>query len=281
MKYKSPRAKDSLRDLGVTPSKQRGQNFIIDTEVVSRVFDFGAPQPSENLVEIGPGLGALTERLLGVSGKLAVVEIEPQFCARIRDKFPAIHVEQADVREFDFRKLGDDLTVFGNLPYSFSTEIIFHLLDYAPVIKRAVLMLQREFAERVAAGPGSKTYGAISVNAQMRADIRLGPVIPGESFHPRANVESIMLELSMLKEPRHGVSDLLWLRKVVQGAFLQRRKKLKNSLMASGIFQGEAGVAAALAEACIDPGVRAEQLSIADFARLASTADQHRFVARR
>ena len=271
-----PRAKDALRDLGVTPSKQRGQNFIIDPTVIEGIVEFGAADEHEYVIEIGPGLGALTERLMATHKKMAVVEIEERFCRQLQEKFPTLRVECADVRNFDFSQLGSGLIVFGNLPYSFSTEIIFHLLDYAKTITRAVLMLQREFAERVAAPPGGRSYGALSVNAQIRADVRLGQVIPGDSFHPKANVESMLLELRMLERARYGIDDLRWFRKVVQACFLQRRKKLKNSLMASGIFPGESGVSMVLEAAGIDANKRAEALTLEEFARLASCGLMHR-----
>lgn len=162
------------------------------------------------------------------------------------------------------------------MPYSFSTDIIFHLLDHAPSINRAVLMLQREFAERVAAPPGSRTYGVLSIMTQLRAKARLGPVISGDSFHPRANVESILLELTMLPEPQFGVKDLRWVRKIVQGAFLQRRKKVRNSLRACGLFATETQLDQVLTDAGIDPNSRAEVLSIEDFARLSLCAAQAR-----
>lgn len=269
MKNKQPRAKDMLRDLGVVPTKQRGQNFIIDPNVLQQIIEFGSPKQGDHLVEIGPGLGALTEKLVLYDANLVVVEIEEQFCRPLKEKFPSIQVHQGDVRQVDFSTFGTELIVFGNLPYSFSTEIIFHLLDQGAAIKRAVLMLQREFAERVAAAPGSRTYGAISVNAQMRADVRLGGIISGESFHPRANVESILLELKILEKPRFQIENVEWFRRVVQAAFLQRRKKLKNSLLASGIFSNQEGVQQVLEMAQIDPGIRAEALTIEEFARLA------------
>lgn len=270
MKNKNfPRAKDTLRDLGVMPSKQRGQNFIIEPTVIEQIIEFGASERTDSVVEIGPGLGALTERLIATHDKMAVVEIEERFCRQLQEKFPALRVECSDVRTFEFSRLGSDLIVFGNLPYSFSTEIIFHLLDHAKSIRRAVVMLQREFAERVAASPGGRSFGALSVNAQIRADVRLGPVISGDSFHPKANVESMLLELRMLDKPRYEIEDLRWFRKVVQACFLQRRKKLKNSLLSSGIFAGDAGVSAVLESAGIDANKRAEALTLEEFARLA------------
>ena len=117
---KQKRAKDVLRSLDVVPSKQRGQNFIIDSAVISAIVDFGGPQAQDNLVEIGPGLGALTEVLQRIA-PLTVIEIEEKFCRELKGRFPAINVIHQDVRQVDFSTVGKDLVVFGNLPYSFST----------------------------------------------------------------------------------------------------------------------------------------------------------------
>lgn len=263
---KERRAKDVLRDLDVRPSKGRGQNFVIDSSVVRSIVDFGNPQPGEKLVEIGPGLGALTAELYG-RGELTVIEIEERFCEELARKFPGIHIINADVRDVDFSTIGSNLAVFGNLPYSFSTDIIMLLLEQSPALARAVLMLQREFAERLAAPPGGRDYGAISVACQMRADISTGPIVPGDSFHPPASVESMVIELRFLGQARHGVEDLGEFRKVVKAGFMKRRKKLVNSMRASGFYSGES-LDRAFAETGVDPGRRAETLTLEEFAAL-------------
>ncbi len=265
---KQPRAKDTLRSLDVRPSKERGQNFITDQSVLHSIVDFGHPEKGNQIVEIGPGLGALT-RELAPFGPLTLIEIEPKFCEALAKEFPAARIVNADVRMVNFADLGADLLIFGNLPYSFSTEIIFHLVANAAVIGRAVLMLQREFAERLAASPGGRDYGVLSVNAQMMADISLGPIIPGTAFHPIANVASRLVELKFLSKPRVDIGDMEWFKKVVRASFLQRRRKLWNSLKASSIGSPEA-IDAALRATGIDPGRRAETLSIPEFAALAA-----------
>lgn len=265
---KEGRAKDRLRDLQVRPAKSRGQNFVIDSSVVRSIVEFGDPQPAEKLIEIGPGLGALTAELAAYPD-LTLIEIEPRFCAELREKFPSARIVNADVREVDLAELGGDLVIFGNLPYSFSTEIITWMLDGASRLKRAVLMLQKEFAERLAAPPGGKDYGAISVGCQLRADIRSGPIVPGNSFHPPASVESMVIELRFLGGLRHGVADPEAFRRVVKAAFMKRRKKILNSMKSSGYYSGEA-IAAALEAAGIDPGRRAETLSLEEFVKLYS-----------
>jgi 16S rRNA (adenine1518-N6/adenine1519-N6)-dimethyltransferase len=271
-----PRAKDELSSLSVTPSKERGQNFIINPFVVEKIVQFGAPQPHEKLVEIGPGLGALTAALVNAA-PLTIVEIEPRFCAELAARFPSLTIVQSDVRRVDFSTLGSDLTVFGNLPYSFSTDIIFHLLKNRKSIRRAVIMLQREFAERVAADPGSKTYGSLSVAVQLYADAFLGPIIAGDSFHPPTKVESRLLQLTMRASPLVDVQDLEFFEKVVRAAFMRRRKKIANSLSGSGIFTEE-DVEAALKETQLDSSRRAESFSMHEFALLAEALYRRRKV---
>ena len=261
------KVKSKLKQLEVRPSKERGQNFVVSDEVISGILEFGAPQPNENLIEIGPGLGALTEGLFAVA-PLKVIEIESKFCVELKSKFPSIEVINADARQVDLSTLGDSLTIFGNLPYVFSTEILFRLVDYRQNIKRAVLLLQKEFANRVGACPGGRDYGVLSVSCQMVADIRFGPIFPGTSFHPPTKVDSRLIEVTFLEEPRFGVSDLAWLNRVVRAAFTQRRRQIFNSLKGSGMFSVDQ-VKQVLAALAIDPARRAETLSLNEFVQMA------------
>lgn len=261
------RVKDKLKQLDVRPSKERGQNFIIDPSVLHSIIDFGQPSANQHIVEIGPGLGALTSELARF-GPLTLIEIEASFCQELRKRFPQAQVVQADARSVDFSALGAELTVFGNLPYSFSTEIIFHLIEGAASIRTAVLMLQREFAERLAAEPGGRDYGVLSVNAQMWADMELGPIIPGTSFHPPTQVQSRLIRLTFLKQPRVQLGDSKWFQRVLKGSFLQRRRKILNSLKGSGIAPEEV-IVAGLQKAGVDPMRRAETLSLQEFVALA------------
>lgn len=261
------RAKDTLRDLDVRPSKERGQNFLIRPEVIDSIVDFAEPPVDSQIVEIGPGMGALTAKLVEL-GRLVVIEIEPNFCAHLAAKYPQVQIINQDVREVDFSTIGSKLFVFGNIPYVFSTDIVFHLLANRSVVQHAVLMVQREFAERVAASPGGRQYGSLSVAVQMHADIELGPVVPGNSFHPPTAVESRVMKITFRTSPRVEVEDPKHFEVVVRAAFAQRRKKLVNSLVSTGRWTKER-VNAALVAASISPDIRAEQLDIAEFARLA------------
>ena len=265
---KGPRAKDTLRTLDVRPSKERGQNFLIRPEVPEAIVAFAAAPPDAHVVEIGPGTGALTE-LLAKYSRLTLIEIEPKFGAYLREKYPHAEIIVKDAREVDFSEAGDNLFVFGNIPYVFSTEIVFQLLKHRKVVRHAVLMVQREFAERVAAAPGGREYGSLSVAVQVFADVELGPIVPGDSFHPPTAVQSRVMKLSFLREPRVQLADPEFFEVVVRASFAQRRKKVLNSLLSSGRWSRDVLVGA-LQGAGISPDTRAEQIDIAHFAELAA-----------
>ncbi len=264
---KPRRAKDTLRELEVRPTKERGQNFLIRPDVVDQIVGFADVQQGTQVVEIGPGTGALTE-LLAKHAPLTLIEIEPKFCAYLREKFPAAKIIERDARLVDFSEIGTDLFVFGNIPYVFSTEIVFQLLKHRQNIAHAVLMTQREFAERVAASPGGREYGSLSVAVQVFADVELGPIVPGDSFHPPTAVQSRVMKLSFLKTPRVAVKDPDYFEMVVRAAFSQRRKKVLNSLLSRGRWTKEV-LLRALELSGISPDTRAEQIDIAHFAGLA------------
>ncbi|MCB9029694.1 MAG: ribosomal RNA small subunit methyltransferase A [Deltaproteobacteria bacterium] len=260
--------KSDLVRLGVKPSKERGQNFLIDSGVVEEIIRFGHPTQEDTIVEIGPGLGALTKELSNFP-KLTLIEIESSFCLELTKKFESAKIVNEDVRFVDFSKLGADLLIFGNLPYSFSTDIVFHLIGSSDSISRAVLLLQKEFVERMAAQPGSKAFGTLSIGCQLFAKVRSGPVFDGSSFHPAANVDSQLVELDFYKESRFGfdVSDKMLLRQIVESAFHKRRKKIANSMKLAAQFSSEV-IDQALAEAGVDSDARAEHISLQSYVDL-------------
>lgn len=262
--------KQKLRELELRPSKARGQNFLLDNAVIETILQFGAAKSTENLIEIGPGLGALSAGLYAIRPQLTLIELEERFCAELAVKFPQAKVIQADVRRVNFNDLGSNLVVFGNLPYSLSTDIVFHLIEQAAYLDRAVLMLQREFVERMCASPGGRDYGTLSIGCQLWAELRAGPVISGDSFHPPAKVESMLVELHFSAVPRAPIDDLKFFRRVVKASFLQRRRKLINSLKGASLAPDQI-LNRALLECSIDAGRRAETLSISEFAALASS----------
>jgi 16S rRNA (adenine1518-N6/adenine1519-N6)-dimethyltransferase len=260
------RAKDTLRDLNVRPTKERGQNFLIRPEIPQAIVEFGNVPPNAQVVEIGPGTGALTEHLAGYKN-LTLIEIEPSFCQHLATKFPHAKIINADVRTVDLSTIGSDLYVFGNIPYVFSSEIVFHLIKCRSQVKQAVMMVQKEFAERIGASTCTRAYGSITVSAQLFADIELGLIVPGDAFHPPTEVQSRVMKLTFRETPRAEVPDYEFFQVVVRAAFSQRRKKLPNSLMSQGRWTKER-VLEALAKAGISPDVRAETLSVEAFAAL-------------
>lgn len=261
--------KQQLDTLRVRPTKERGQNFLIDGSVIDGIVDFARPRADEELVEIGPGLGALTKELARYNLK-AVIEIEPEFCEKLRSQYPTIEVIEADARFVEFSEIGEErITVFSNVPYSFSTELVFRLVDCASSIERAVLLLQKEFAERLAASPGSRAYGTTSIACQLVADLRLGPTVGGDSFHPKANVDSRVVELKFHEAPKHTVRNMFWFKQTVKSAFFKRRKKILNSMNASSVFP-ELQLAEILEQAAIDPERRPETLSVEEYVSLSN-----------
>lgn len=258
--------KDTLRDLNVRPSKERGQNFLIRPEVPEAIAQFGNLPSDAHVLEIGPGTGALTEHLAH-HRKLTLIEIEGNFCSHLSEKYPHASVVNADVRSVDFAALGSELYVFGNIPYVFSSEIVFHLIAHRSSVKQAVMMVQKEFAERLAAPTSTRAYGSISVSAQLFADIELGMIVSGDSFHPPTEVQSRVMKMIFRESPRAHVPDYEFFQVVVRASFAQRRKKLVNSLMSQGRWTKEV-VVRALDAAGISPDVRAETLSVEQFAAL-------------
>jgi 16S rRNA (adenine1518-N6/adenine1519-N6)-dimethyltransferase len=247
--------------------------------VVDRIVDLVAPTPRDLVVEIGPGRGALTEALATRAGRLLALEIDAELAARLRERLAgAAHVEvrRADARQFDYRTLpalvpdpGGRVLVVGNLPYSVGKPILAALVEAAPPIDEMALMLQKEVAVRVAAAPGGKTYGALSVLTQARCAVRLAFSVPPGAFSPPPQVESAVLHLAAHRAPPVPVADPARFAAVVRAAFSQRRKSLANAL-AAGLGLGTERSRQLVEAAGLDPGRRAETLSLAEFARVAA-----------
>ena len=260
------RQKDKLKALDVRPSKKRGQNFLTNKEVPKQIADFGATEVSSHVVEIGPGTGALTTHLAHYPN-LTLIEIEEKLCAPLAEQFPNAKILNADIRSVDFSELGKNLVVFGNIPYVFSSEIIFHLLKYRHSIQYAILMVQKEFAERIAAKPHTKAYGSMTVAVQLWADISLDIVVPGTDFHPPTQVSSQVMKITFRESPRVVIEDLKKFEFIVRAAFSQRRKKMVNSLVAAARWSKEA-IEAAVLDVGLSLNVRAEQVSVEKFGEL-------------
>lgn len=258
-----------------------GQHFLRDRSVVDRIVDLVAPTSRDLVVEIGPGRGALTESLAARAGRLLTLEIDAELAGTLQARFatsPHVEVRQADARGFDYRTLrplapdpDGRVLVVGNLPYSVGKPILAALVDAAAGIDEMALMLQKEVAERVAAEPGGKTYGALSVLTQVAVRARLAFSVPPGAFSPPPQVDSAVLHLVPHRAAPVPVTDPARFAAVVRAAFAQRRKSLANSL-AAGLGVGAERARRLCEAAAIDPGRRAETLSLAEFARLAATA---------
>jgi 16S rRNA (adenine1518-N6/adenine1519-N6)-dimethyltransferase len=250
---------------GHQPRKRFGQNFLADAHYVARIIAAIAPKPAENIVEIGPGLGALTGGLIDGANRISAIEIDRDLAARLRERFAAnaLTLHEADALGFDYGTLGPHLRVVGNLPYNISSPLLFHLSAHATSLLDIHVMLQREVVARMTAKPATADYGRLTVMLQSRfAVTRLFTVPPG-AFRPAPNVDSAVARLVPLADLRPRIDDEGLFARVVAAAFGQRRKTMRNAL---------AGVAdeTALRDANVDPAARGETLSVDDFVRLAN-----------
>ncbi|HEY1128803.1 MAG TPA: 16S rRNA (adenine(1518)-N(6)/adenine(1519)-N(6))-dimethyltransferase RsmA [Roseateles sp.] len=244
------------------PRKRFGQHFLTDVALIDAIVDLIDPQPGDTLVEIGPGLGAMTLPLLERRKPLTVIELDRDLAARLR-KRDDVEVIESDVLKVDFKSLaaakGTRLRVVGNLPYNISTPILFHLLDAVNDIVDQHFMLQKEVVDRMAAGPGGKDYGRLSVMLQWRYDIESVLDVPPESFDPPPRVDSAIVRMQPLKTPPALNPALLG--ELVTSAFSQRRKLLRHSLgkwLAERAYTGH-----------FDLQRRAEEVPVDEFVALA------------
>jgi 16S rRNA (adenine1518-N6/adenine1519-N6)-dimethyltransferase len=213
------------------PRKRFGQHFLTNAMVIEAIVDAIDPRPGDALVEIGPGLGAMTLPLLARCKALTVIELDRDLAARLR-KHAALEVIEADVLRVDFAEIAaraaQPLRVVGNLPYNISTPILFHLLEVAPLVRDQHFMLQAEVVQRMAAAPGSKIYGRLSVMLQWRYRIERVLEVPPEAFEPPPAVDSAIVRMLPLAQP--PLRDAVLLSQLVTTAFSQRRKLLRHTL---------------------------------------------------
>lgn len=258
-------APDTRDLLNHVARKRFGQHFLVDQSCIRRIVDAINPQPDDLMIEIGPGLAALTRPLLARLRHLTAVEIDRDIAAKLRSEFPPdrLTVYEQDVLEFDFTALGAGLRVVGNLPYNISSPLLFRLAAARPALQDLHLMLQKEVVDRMAAGPDTSDYGRLSVMLQYRFDVEpLFGVSPG-AFRPPPKVESAVVRLRPIRTRQHAAKDESILAKVVTKAFGQRRKTLRNAL--KGVVSEETLIALG-----IDPGARGEVLSIDAFVAIAN-----------
>jgi 16S rRNA (adenine1518-N6/adenine1519-N6)-dimethyltransferase len=256
--------------LGHKARKRFGQNFLNDDYVIDQIVSAIAPNDDDIMVEIGPGLGALTEPVCDIVSQLNVVELDRDLAKRLREHpfmSSKLNVIEADALQFDFTELADQgpLKVFGNLPYNISTPLMFHLFTFTNKIKDMHFMLQKEVVNRLAARPGHKNYGRLSVMAQYYCTVVPVIEVPPEAFTPPPKVDSAVVRLIPHQTPPVQVNELKALEKVTALAFNQRRKTIRNSL--KSVIDADV-----LTRIGIDPVWRAEGLSLAQFALIANHA---------
>jgi len=247
--------------------KRFGQHFLADSSVIDSIVRAIAPRVGEALVEIGPGLGAMTQPLLERCGRLTVIELDRDLAARLRQR-QGLDVVESDVLKVDFGaladRLGAKLRVVGNLPYNISTPILFHLLPWAERVADQHFMLQKEVVDRMAAAPASKAYGRLSVMLQWRYDIESLIDVPPESFEPPPKVDSAVVR--MLPLPGFAQLDAARFEAMVAVAFSQRRKLLRHTL---GRWLAEQGFGGDF-----DLQRRAEEVPVAEYVALAQSLPQ-------
>ena len=262
---------------GLHAKKSWGQNFLGDASILDGIARLAVERPGEVVVEIGAGLGHLTERLVAHGARVVAVERDRDMARVMRAEFDdgAVRLVEADAARADFAALAAEapggagpgrVAVAGNIPYHLTSPILFALLDQAGSVSRAVLLVQREVAERLAAGPGTKEWGLLSVLLQQRGDVEIDRIVPRGAFHPPPRVDSAVVRIDL-----HGrapqVADAGRFRLLVKGGFGQRRKTLRNALEAARIAPPEA-LEAAFAAAGVDPGRRGETLDVDEWEAL-------------
>lgn len=249
--------------------KRFGQHFLVDPGVIGAIVDAIAPRDGDRIVEIGPGQGALTGLLARTGCELHAIELDRDLAATLRDEYADtanVTIHQADALAFDYAALGDELRVVGNLPYNISTPLLFQLLRFRDRLVDMHFMLQKEVVDRMAAAPGSRTYGRLSIMLGCHFDIESLFDVGRAAFDPPPDVTSSVVRLVPLPAGTYDINDELRFAKLVAQAFSQRRKTIRNSLrgMVDEDTFGFVG---------IDPGLRAEAVPIADYVSLANALE--------
>ena len=269
------------------PKKQLGQNFLVNPEVLNIILEAGELTDSDTVIEIGAGLGYLTDILARCAKRVIAVEVDALLHKALAAQFSIdsrVKLLNADILKLELNSLLSEDTetekvattfkVIANLPYSITTPILWKLLAHQKQIHSCVLMMQKEVAERIVAGPGGKDYGALTIGVAYHAETTLVATLSPENFYPSPKVDSALLKLTMRESPKVDLKNEELFFKIVRMGFRTRRKMLKNAL-ARGRFASAEGLAAAFEEARIAPERRAETLDITEFAALANLLSQY------
>jgi len=258
--------------------KAFGQNFLIDESVLTRIVSCVDPTPEDSVLEVGPGRGALSRLLVASGARYLAVEWDRELLPLLDAEFaglPNVEIGHGDILRVDLPRLlssrspGRKWKVAANLPYNISSQVLFRFLECCELFERLVLMLQKEVGDRLVAPPGCKEYGALTVLLRLHFDIRREFLVKPGAFRPIPKVDSAVLSFWPLPAPRVEVGDEQLFRRIVKGAFSQRRKTLYNTLRSAGLEEGKGLLKGALERAGIDGGRRGETLSLEEFAALA------------
>ncbi len=261
------------------PKKQLGQNFLVNPEALNIILETGEVRDCDTVIEIGAGLGYLTDALARHAQRVIAVEVDELLYNALAAQFSVdsqVQLLNADILKLEFNSLlsentaSEDPTTFkviANLPYSITTPILWKLLAHRRQLHSCVLMMQKEVAERIVAGPGGKDYGALTIGVAYHAESSLIATLSPENFYPSPKVDSALLKLTMRESPKVSVEDEMLFFKIVRTAFRMRRKMLKNALV-RGRFASAERLAAAFEETGIAPERRAETLDITEYAAL-------------
>ena len=264
-------AKNAWREMGFTPSRARGQNFLVHQRVIDAILDLVDLGRDDRILEVGPGLGFVTRCLVGESRKVWAIEVDPMLVRWLRDgplgSCPGFHLVHGDVLTTDFDRLLPEqgVKVVANLPYSVAAPALLRLFEAGRHFSVLVVMLQKEVAHRLAAAPGVSAYGALSIWGRLYGRVIRKVAVSPEAFTPRPRVDSTLLRIELHREPLVSDNEVPLLRAVVRAGFARRRKMLGNAL--AGLFATRA--VAVFERAGIDPRRRAETLDLEEFTRLA------------
>lgn len=259
--------------------KKFGQNFLIDTHVLEKIVEAAGVQSGDFVLEIGPGIGTLTQYLCEGAGRVLAVEIDPNLIPILKETlagYDNVEIVHGDILKQDIQAIADrynggrPIKVVANLPYYITTPIIMELFESHVPLANVTVMVQREVAERMQAGPGTKAYGALSLAVQYYAAPYLAANVPPNCFMPRPSVGSAVIRLDCLGRTPVEVRDERLMFRLIRASFNQRRKTLLNGLVNGGVLKlSKEEVAAAIRAAGLDPAVRGEKLGLVEFAALA------------
>jgi 16S rRNA (adenine1518-N6/adenine1519-N6)-dimethyltransferase len=267
--------RELAESLGIRPTKKLGQNFVIDPNTVQRIVRAADVVPTDHVLEVGPGLGSLTLALLQEVSSVIAIEIDPVLAEQL-PRTIALHMPErtesltlivSDAMKVDVVP-GEATALVANLPYNVSVPVLLHLLEVVPTIRTALVMVQKEVAERLAADPGSRTYGIPSLKARWYGEVRMAGNIGRNVFWPEPNVDSALVRVDRRDQPTCE-SSREWVFKVIETAFAQRRKSLRGAL--AQLAGSPDAAEQALRAAGIDPGRRGEALTLPEFIALADS----------